>query len=96
MEGFRLNKVLKYDFEKIQGSSYSDSKNPEADKKKRRKKAVKKLASSITVMVDRVHSLNDEVPDFEKFLESKPESAEPKDVFREWKEIVENLIREKL
>ena len=134
VEGIRLNKVLNYDLEKIEGESFADvfsiihtddeesddkeSDDKESDDKlwddklwddeesddeefydkecvKKIKKALILLASSITIMVDRVHSLNDEVPDFEEFLQSKPESAEPKDVFREWKEIVENLIREK-
>ena len=84
MEGFRLNKVLNYDFEKIEGIADTDDEevdeeecdDGEALSKKMQKKALKILALSITIMVDRVHSLNDEVPDFEEFLESKPDSRQ--------------------
>ena len=47
-------------------------------------------------MVDRVHSLGDDVvPNFEDFLETQSESSELLDVFHAWKDIVESLIKAK-
>lgn len=65
--------------------------------RERQIKGLKILASSITLMVDRFHSLghDDKVPNFKDQLETQLESSEPLDIYREWKNNVENLIDER-
>ena len=50
-------------------------------------------------MVERVHhSLKDEIPEFDEYLNKESEdssSEQPINAFREWKQIVENLIEDK-
>ena len=93
VEGIRLNKLLKYDFEKIEGFEQISCYNNCYDGQKNvRRKAVKLLASSITIMVKRVHSLK--VPNFNIYLIKSwlCGVSEPIDVFRKWNEDVKNLI----
>ena len=93
VERIRLEYLLQYPFEKIKGRSFDS----EAEKKEQRREGVKILASSIVIMVERVHSLKDEIPEFEEYLEQKLccWSSEPINAFRKWKCNVENLIEEK-
>ena len=92
VERIRLQYLLEYPFDKITG--WDDSSEDVIREDQRR--GVKILASNITLMVDRVHSLgDDEVPNFEDYLETQSESSEPLDVFREWQAIVESLIKAK-
>ena len=91
VERIRLQYLLEYPFDKITGRGQSED-----VKIKRQRDAVKKLVWSITLMVDRVHSLGgDEVPIFEDYYKTQSELSELSDVFREWKDKVESLIKAK-
>lgn len=85
VERIWLEYLLNYPVDKVKGRNWYS----EAEQKADRRKAAQLLASSIIVMVNRVHSLNDDVPDFNEFLEAQPDSSEPIDVFIEWK----NMLR---
>ena len=93
----RLEYLLQYPVENIKG--YPD--DSEAEKKESRRDAVQTLASSIIIMVERVHSLKDEIPEFKEYLNKKSEDSSEDsseiNTFREWKQIVDNhIIEEKM
>ena len=92
VERIRLQYLLEYPFDTITGrDGYSKDRIHYIQRN-----GVKKLASSITIMVDRVHSLgDDEVPNFEDYYETLSKSSEPLDVYHEWQAIVESLIKAK-
>ena len=94
VEKNRLEYLMNYPVHKITGEALLDS---EAEQKERRRKAVELLASSIIVMIKRVHSLNhDVVSDFSELLKSKSNSlVEPIVVFNEWNDTVKSLISSK-
>ena len=93
VEGCRLDNLLTYDVDKIEGNKYSNG----GIKGCKRRAVVSHLVPSITLMVDRVHSITaDELPKFDDYYHgSDSELSDPIKAFCEWKEEVKNLIAEK-
>ena len=60
-----------------------------------KREAVELLASKISLVVGRVYSLNNRVPDFKEYLEKYSESSlDPIEIFCYWRAIVKYLIEE--
>ena len=92
VERIRLQYLLEYPVDKITGFDHTS----EDEIREYQRYGVEILAKSLTLMVDRVHSLgDDEVPNFEDYYKTQSESSEPLNVYREWKAIVESLIKAK-
>ena len=94
VELIRLLYLLGYPVDKILCNSDYCS---ETEQKRRRRHAIEfHLVRNITIMLERIYSIApSEVPSF-KTVESQLESsAEPAEVFLEWKKLVEFLIEEK-
>ena len=82
MEIIRLNYLLGYPVQRIKNE-------------KNKRNAVELLASKIILMVDRVHSFGDELPDFKEYCEAESSGSEAVNLFCEWRDDVENILKER-